>query len=318
MSEYAHSTSLSNRSDQPRPLGYRKRSANIDSTMSHSGKTAGEFPGPRFRLRTLMLLVAMCGVVVAWISDRRRLDDQNRQLLSANRAQEDQIVALKQRLETRTSAIQIVYWWASADEFIEMLKTSADENAFLERAPSLAGADQAVIDDAVQKLISLLKNQDETTTERALTSLRFTQEMAPVKLESHAPSIVSAVLPLLNSSSDRIAATSIGTLESFGPMARDAIPPLSEIMNDDSEWMAPAAAVAIAEIEPGSDVGPRLVELVKMKHPNWYHAAFHLPRFVEEGIARRVLNGAFEDAQSESDRKMATNALNQIPAKEKP
>jgi hypothetical protein len=266
----------------------------------------------------LLLLVALCGVVAAWISDRHRLEARNRRLLTANRAQSDQIDRLKRRLDTRFSAVQAVYWWPSADEYIEMLKTAADEHAFLEKASSIAGADQAVVDDVVQAMIRLLDRADETTVERVLMSFQFIQEAAADKLAEHAPLITSSVVPLLASDSDRIVASSISTLQSFGPVAHEALPHLRKRMNDDSDYFAPVAATAISKIEPTAQIGSRLVDLIEMKHPYWYHAAFYLWRHVDVETAHRVLNDAYATAQNDEERDMATIALNQIPAKAEP
>ena len=97
----------------------------------------------RFRLRTLLLTLVVIGLAAGWASDHLRLRRRIDQLLTANNAQRDQLNVLKQQRAAQISAIQINYWWASADEFIEMVKTAADEMTFIEKAPSLAGADPA-------------------------------------------------------------------------------------------------------------------------------------------------------------------------------
>ena len=225
---------------------------------------------------------------------------------------------LRDELAVQQGAIQISYWWASADEFIQMLTTATDEEKFLEMAPSLAQAEEKVFREAIAELTERLSAPSERTRMRSLVTIHFMQQAVPDRMKEDAPHLVSELIHRLDDESSSVVGEAIGTLKSFGPDARAAIAPLTARMSDDNDWYAPAAAVAIGAIDPSVDVGPRLVELVQTKHPNWYQAAFHLSRHVNPEMARRVVTKVHEEATDDTERGMAIQVLNQIPAQHPP
>lgn len=273
----------------------------------------------QFRLGSVLVAVLLCALAAGWFSDRSQLQERIRQLSSRTAAQKDQIARLQHRLEMRVGHAQTRYTWANADEFIEMIRTVAEET-FNDRGPSLAEAEQPLIDDVVPRLIELLESKNERTVERALTTLQWVQQQAPEKIASHSPQVVSAIGPLLSSGHERVVAMSVYALSSFGTASRDVLSELKTLMNDDGAWLAPDAAIAITRVDPRERqmVGSRLIELVEMKHPNWYQAAFHLAQVVDPNVARSVLEDAYADAETDAEREMATIALNQVPSVAEP
>ena len=158
------------------------------------------------------------------------------------------LTILQHRLSLQYGAVQIVYWWASADEFVKMLTTASDEDKFLDMAPSLASAEDRVFRKSIEQLTELLNAPEERTRSRAAVALRFMQEKRPDRMAKHAPAIMQNLVPLLDDSSTTVIGEALGTLQSFGPAARDAVTPLTKRMSDDTEWYAPDAAVAIAKL----------------------------------------------------------------------
>lgn len=208
--------------------------------------------------------------------------------------------------------MQTYYFLASAEEFIEALTTAADDEKFFEMAPSLARADDAVFDATIPQLLGLLQHPNEQTRRRTVTALRFLQQLAPARMQSHADAIVAAIIPLLDDMSSGVEGEALHLLEHFGTAARSAAGPLEQKMSDDREWWAPQAAVTLAAVNPMVDIGPRLIELVQRKHPNWYSAAFVLSKHVSPQQARTVLTELYESADNEGDRNALIQALNQI------
>ncbi len=274
----------------------------------------------QFRLGSVLVAVLFCALAAAWFSDRSHLKERIRQLSSRIATQEEQIARLQHRLAVRLEHAQTRYTWANADEFIEMIRTVADEETFNDKGPSLLEAEQPLIDDVVPRLIELLESKNERTVERALTTLQWIQQHAPEKIASHSSQVVTGIGPLLSSEHERIVAMSMYTLSSFGTASRGMLPELQTLMNDDDAWLAPDAAIAIARIDPHERqvVALRLVELIEMKHPNWYQAAFHLPQVADSDVARSVLEDAYADAETDAEREMATIALNQLPSVTEP
>jgi hypothetical protein len=235
---------------------------------------------------------------------------------SSEAVHKEQNARLQQRLEVQVGHAQTRYTWANADEFIEMIQTVADEETFNDRGASLWEAEQPLIDEVVPKLLELLESRNERTVERALITLQWMQQQAPEKIASHSSEVISAIGPLLGSEHERIVAVSVYALSSFGTASRDTLPELKTLMNDDEAWLAPDAAIAIARIDPRERqvVGSRLIGLVEMKHPNWYQAAFYLPKVADPELARSVLEDAYADAETDTEREMAVIALNQLPS----
>ncbi|NND98429.1 MAG: hypothetical protein HKN47_14000 [Pirellulaceae bacterium] len=199
--------------------------------------------------------------------------------------------------------------WATADEFLEMLKTTSDDEEFISSASSLAETRQQVFNESIRQLTSLLSTSDARSRQRALITIGFMQHYRPEQMTEHTDSVVAAIIPLLSDLDEN--AEAIGTLEAFGSNARDAIGPLRSIMDDDNAWFAPAAAVAVARIDPTVEIGTRLAEFVS-RHPDWYTAAFHLGEHMESHQARRVLLKAYKEDKDELKRSGIIQALNQI------
>lgn len=269
----------------------------------------------RFRLATLLLLAALAGVAAAWWADHARLKEELRQARLENEMAQEQVDALKQRLSTRQAGLQTHSTWADADEFVQMLTTTRDDEKFLEMAPSLAKTDEEVFHESIRELNTLLGAPEARTRSRAVVTLRFMHQLAPNQMSEHVPSIVPRLVPLLEDTSGTVIGETIYTLGSLGPAANEAAGVLRKKMADDQDHYAPAAALAVAKIEPSADVGPRLAEFVRTKHASWYTAAFHLPKHTDAETAREVLTRAYREAVDASERQMVTQALNQIPAR---
>jgi hypothetical protein len=258
-----------------------------------------------------MVLLAALGM--GWLMDHRQLNARLRESELQMEIQGRVVAALKEQLKFRSGSMQTLYFWASADEFIEELKFNTDEDSFLDKAPSLSRANEVVFDEAVRQVIGLLKDENETTKQRSITTLRFLQTSVPGRLERHADAAVTEMLPLLDDPSEVVVFTTIFALQQFGPAARPALDGLRKRMDDNGDHCAPFAAIAIAHIDPSIEIGPRLIELVKLKHPSWYTAACHLSEYVPSTVARQVLTELYDGMKTEAERNALTQAMTRIP-----
>jgi HEAT repeat protein len=219
---------------------------------------------------------------------------------------------LQRRLAQQNAGMQTFYFWASADEFIEALTHAQDEEKFLQTAPSIARAEDVVLDDAVGKLVKLLQDPSEQTRRRSAIVLRFLQELAPHRTEAHSEKIVAGLVPLLDDSSSAVVGETVFALRCLGPSASPACDALARKMADDDDPLAAQAALALANIEPSADIAPRLMELIEKKHCDWYAAAFALPQHTSPEQARVFLTRLYERANEESEQSALIQALNQI------
>lgn len=137
-------------------------------------------------------------------------------------------------------------------------------------------------------------------------------------MNAHTEAIVAKMTPLVSDPDTSVQGNAIGVLGRIGPPAKPALPELIKIMLDDQNHYAPSVARSIATIDPNEDIGPRLIELVERKHPNWYSAAFVLHQHVPADEARWVISKRYEAAENDSERNMAVQALNEIGVERDP
>lgn len=252
-------------------------------------------------------------VALAWYVDHRQASQRLRQAELQIAIYERQFADLQRRLAERGGAgAQTLHYWNDADEFIEALTAADDEEQFLDFAPSLAKSDAPVLDQAIEQLVGLFEDANEQTRRRAVIAVRFLQQLDPTRMQPHADAVVMGLIPLLNDPSSGVAGETLFALETFGPSAEPARDALERHMADDRQWWAPQAALTLAAVDPSVDVGPRLIELVERKHPNWYRAAFALPKHVDPKRARSVLTELYDNVDTEGDRSAIVQALNQI------
>ena len=268
--------------------------------------------GIQIQLRTVLILIALVALALGWAVDHHRLSEQLRQALLQNQIYDRQFADLRKRLDEHHFGVQMFYWWASADEFIQALTTTSDQDTFLDMAPSLARADKLVFQASVTQVLELLNDPNEQTRQRAAITLGFLQQSAPKRMEQHADIAIAKLVPLLNDNSSSVVGEAMGALGSFGPAARSAIGTLNEMMADDGEWYAPDAARVITQIDPSANIVPRLIELIQREHPNWYSAACLLARHAPASDARKVLTDLYDRMETDGEREAVLQALNLI------
>jgi hypothetical protein len=269
---------------------------------------------PRFQIRlsTLLLSVSMLAVVVAWLCDRHRLGETERQLRYEIQIQRQAVDSLITRFANNYSGDITHVQWNNADEYIAMLVGVSEERVFYAMTPSAVFGGIHILDALVDKLIVLLRDNNERTRWRALRSLYFIEMHARDVEAGKMPALLGNVVPLLNDPSMRIVGEAIRLLGLIGPPAADALVVLKQRAADDGDWYAPNAVMAIAAIDPSVNVGPRLTELLQMKHANWYQAAIAIPRYIDYETAKLALTNAYDRETDVTDREILLNLRNRL------
>lgn len=205
-----------------------------------------------------------------------------------------------------------VYWWASADEFMKMLRHNEDEDKFGEMAASYGRSDD--MSPLMPQMRELLNDPNERTRERALNVVRFAQVARPEYMQAFADELIPLLVERLDDSSSRVQGTAIATLQEFGPEASPALKRLHAMLADDDCHYNALAAEAISQIDPDYDITPRLVELVRKRSKRWSDAAWTLATCGEPTRARQCLQELYAQAGSKEDRERIVSYLNQIKA----
>jgi hypothetical protein len=279
---------------------------------------------PRFGLRSLLVVVLLAAVLLGWYADHRRQAEALRRAQVEIEIYERQTEQLKMLLAQSGAGMRMIFLWASADDFIQALIDTDDENEFYGIAGSLGSSDETVMDEAVQRLITLLADPNERTRSRSVITLRFLKEQSHTQVlpgsqtvleqiqSRYADAITRGLVPLLDNRQPS-GAEAYYALRAYGPDARAALEVLREKMADDSNYYAAQAAEAVHAIDPTTDIGPRLIELIEKQHPDWQTAAAALGKHVPPAEARRVLTALYDRLENESDRQVVISSLNSIP-----
>jgi hypothetical protein len=260
----------------------------------------------RIQLRDLFWLMLVVGLGLTWWLDRSRI--QNRSEMYAS-----QVAGLQRLVNERSGfTIRSLAFEGSDQEYIAALRKPKSEETFYEQTRSLSEADEGLIQATVPQIIALLNDPDDEVRRRSAIALRFLHELSPAKVAPSAATSVDGLIPLLDDTNTTVVVETIITLGSLGPAARPALERLQRRAADDEDFYAARAAMAVHEIDPSVNIGPRLVELVKQKHPDWLTIAFYLPRYVPADEAKELLTAMYDSSDNKSDRQRLVNALNQV------
>lgn len=248
----------------------------------------------QFSLRGALLLFVIVALVLGWWIDRRRLTKRIE-------LREKQIWGLKQPKGMGGPSEQNRF--ASADEFLQVLRSARNENEFLEAAGPFALAEGAT--EALPGLMGLLRDPSPEIRSRSLTVLAW--------MGRRAARAVPEVIPLLDDESSSVRANAMWMLGECGDAARDALPPLRRRMMDDDSPEAAFATETVSKIDSSADVGDRLRQLLHNKLPgNRWTAAQHLPEHVEAAVARRLLEARYEIEDDPTTRDIIAFSLNNL------
>jgi len=248
----------------------------------------------QFSLRSLFLLFLIVALVLGWWIDRRRLTKRIE-------LREKQIWLLEQPKGMAGPTEQNRF--ASADEFLQVLRSARNENEFLDAAGPFAATDVAI--EALPGLRDLLRDPDPEIRSRSLTVLAW--------MGRRAARAVPEVIPLLEDESPLVRGNAMWMLGECGDAARDALPALRRRMLDDDSPEAGFATATVSKIDSSAEVGDRLCQLLHNKLPaNRWTAAQYLPDHVEASVARRLLEARHEIEDDPTTRDIIAMSLNRL------
>jgi len=210
---------------------------------------------PQFSLATLLLLVTVSCVLLAWWRDHRQLRE---------RIEHD--VAIIEMLQSEEqlgflSAPTRVVEYETPEQFISELKSRDDwsrTNVWAVRGTDVGEA-------AVPSLVELLDAEDQETKVRAAWALG---EMA-CQTERVVPSLVDA----LDDPDPRFHYSVVSALKDIGPKAREAVPTLLAALDDPAEPRPATVAAALWSINGERRAVDALVELLDHEDPHTRCAA---------------------------------------------
>ena len=273
-------------------------------------------PASRFQfgLRSTLTLLLIVGLVCGWYVDRRAFQARLRKADTRIVMQDFQIEELKARLDLmgRSSPGMTLYFWASTNEFIEMLHENEDDNSCTNMMSSFAKTGN--LEELMRRVPELLQDPNARTRERTITVLRFSRHQRPAALQPFLSQVVAELTNCLDDEDpeDRVRGSAIYALGFLGADASPALPKLQELLADDNFWFNSSAADAISKIDPSVDVTTRLIELIDKQPRNWQQSASVLARCGDPERAREYLSKLYAEAETEADQKQIVSWLNEI------
>jgi HEAT repeat protein len=255
----------------------------------------------RYRLRTLLVLVAFAGIVLAWWLDHARLS-----LRLGLR--ERQIRQLQRQVDERLGVLFASNLrFKTPEELIEFVKTATEEE--FDREEWSAFGNSHVAEQAIGPLTELLHSPSGVTRHHAAWLLGV------IGRKRRPPTVnpIPALLKIIDDPSSRVRAEAIYAVGAYGSLARSALPALRQIMQRDHSHNAYLATLAVKEIDPAEDIGPRLRDLF-LFGDRWVqiNVASSLPDHLPPAEAKRIL---LEQNDREADPEMQevlAQALNKI------
>ncbi|RCS52869.1 hypothetical protein DTL42_08550 [Bremerella cremea] len=233
-----------------------------------------------------LLRFAAGGLVLAiaagWAIDHRKQQQQLepiRKQWSEKHAEfnhlRDQLL-LDEALQRFESWQQIVFVIDNIDHF----------QLFERLARKLERADDAVFTEAVPKLITMLDDPQELHRQRAWRLLQCAKESP--RFAPFESSYQEGVVALLRHPSIRGYSKLLPWLGKQKLNSPEVLAGLRERMMDDRDPFAPHAAYTLAELDPTADIGPRLLQLIELKHSQWQSILHRLPKYLPKEEAQAI------------------------------
>jgi HEAT repeat protein len=207
----------------------------------------------RFRLRTLLVLVAFAAVLFAWWSDRRRLAERiarRDDLLSALRAPDDREDDAWQ--EPVRSEELVVF--QTVERLLQSLRDDQDWVAAGGKHAKPLFRPESVGREAVPRLLPLLKDGDPKVRSRVAYVLRCVGHLSP---DTAAPLLEAA-----RDGSDEVRFEAIWALHEVDGPVSGLAGALASCLNGDRPREFEGLIATIRKHSSASDVNPRLLELL--------------------------------------------------------
>jgi hypothetical protein len=207
----------------------------------------------RFTLGSLLLIVVIVAMGIAWWLDHARLKRElvnaqtrltAKDLLAAQREASGRSYEVESTAPTAPQASK----YSRPAQFIEALRETRDWYEFQDEMEKFVKT--SVADDAVPLLIELLENPDPEVRWRALATMG--------RMARQEETIVPAITPLLADHHQNVRWHASDALGQFGPKARAALPAMHDLVERESSPIAAFTVGMIRQIDPSRDYESRL------------------------------------------------------------
>lgn len=294
------------------------------SGSSQSGDTQRRFRFWQLRLSTLLAIVLLSAAGMGWWSDHVRMAEELADVKLDAEMKFRQIQSFPRysplRRMSRSSRIimmseDLPLDWGP-DDFISAVEREYDDGHISSGfASELAHAKEADFEATVQRLIPLMSSPQAHVRKNALSVLSGTFYFGYSRMRTHLGEFTDAAMKLFHQSgkgSDEQARV-LAALQTAGAnSSTSAVEMVTQVMNDNEHPLAVQAALTVAEMDPTIEIGPRLKQLVEIRHSQWSTAVESLHQHLPDKEVYEFLKSEYAQAKTENDKQTLAGALNKL------
>ncbi|PQO44842.1 hypothetical protein [Blastopirellula marina] len=292
--------------------------------MSDSEASSGKVRTWQVPLSTLFMFVLMFGLVLAWWTERSRIQ---RELDDLRLETEIQSRLISQATPRDNFPLGPRYFRepvreGTTDSFIQAIE-QGNARSILQMDLSLSSAEDSVFKPIMERLVPLLElgPEAEGVAPQSCTLQVLKEQQIysrnPARMKPYQADITEKILAILNSleqqqHNPRTVSDAFEVLRKFGPnSSAEAIQAMTDMMEDDQHPWAVKAAFSVQAMDPKLSIGPRLMELIEVRHPDWQAAAMDLSEYVPAQQAKDFLKAQYAEA-SPADQQIIIQAIGKI------
>jgi len=257
----------------------------------------------RFGLGSLLMVVLVIAMGLAWWRDHRRLASQlelaNMRLRSLERRVWESKFSGGFVIPTNEPDLRERF--PTAEAYLAFLQSGADFDAVQDTFWPLNRS--SLREEVLPGLLNLLDSPDARSRKNAAQALQY--------VKSNPEQVIPKLVARLDDSDWQVAWYAARTLGEYGSEASEAVPALEKHMQDDNSPIVARATFALKEIEPMRDIGPRLLQLVHTVSNRYekQNVILELPDHVTAHVAERTLTELFNNETDPEIRKVISEAI---------
>lgn len=297
--------------------------------MKSSGSSEPDHTPRRFRfwqlrLSTLLAIVLLSAVGMGWWSDHVRMAEELadvkldaemrfRQVkdLSGNSSATSYSVS---RSSVSFSGADFESKWTPTS-FVKAVCEHGDHYNLWGMEEELSRADDSDFDAVFKQLVSLLPSAIPPLRSEILNILGVQYQLNSQRMQLYDSDFTKVLLKLLDNSQfdfDR-GQDALCSLRLIGATeSSDAIEKVKGIMENDDHPLAVEATITAVRLDPTIEIGPRLKQLVEIRHPQWSTAAESLHQHLPDEEVYEFLKSEYAQAKTENDKQTLVGALNKL------
>lgn len=294
------------------------------SGSSEPGHTSRRFRFWQLRLSTLLAIVLLSAVGMGWWSDHVRMAEELADVKLDAEMRFRQIQSFPRypplRRMSRSSRIimmseDLPFDWGP-DDFISAVEREYDDGHISWGFESeLANTNKVNFDATVQRLIPLMSSPQAHVRQNALSVLKGTFYFDHGRMRNHLSEFTDAAMKLFQQSSkgsDEQVRVLAALQEAGTNSSTSAVEMVTQVINDNEHPLAVQATLTVTEMDPTIEIGPRLKQLVEIRHPQWSTAAESLHHHLPDEEVYEFLKREYAQAKTENDKQTLVRALNKL------